>query len=96
MIPVNSVLQVGHFPEIMQAEIDRRFTPVHHPDPHAPAPAGNFQAILIRSNTKLPEALVKQIPSIRMVSFTSFFAILVWIQGIKKEDPMMNFFQTTL
>ena len=68
MIPVNSVLQVGHFPEIMQAEIDRRFTPIHHTDPQAPAPAGNFQAILVRSNTKLPEALVKQIPSIRMVA----------------------------
>ena len=68
MIPVNSVLQVGHFPEIMQAEIDRRFTPIHHPDPQAPAPAGNFEAILIRSNTKLPEALVRQIPSIRMVA----------------------------
>ncbi len=68
MIPVNSVLQVGHFPEIMQAEIDRRFTPIRHPDPQAPAPAGNFQAILIRSNTKLPEALVQQIPSVRMVA----------------------------
>ncbi len=68
MIPVNSVLQVGHFPEIMQAEIDRRFSPVHHPDPQAPAPAGHFQAILIRSNTKLPETLLRQIPSIRMVA----------------------------
>jgi lactate dehydrogenase-like 2-hydroxyacid dehydrogenase len=68
MIPVNSVLQVGHFPEIMQAEIDRRFTPIHHPDPQAPAPAGNFEAILVRSNTKLPQALVQQIPSIRMVA----------------------------
>lgn len=68
MIPVNSVLQVGHFPEIMRAEIDRRFTPTHHPDPQAPAPAGNFQAILIHSNTKLPEALVKRIPTIRMVA----------------------------
>ena len=68
MIPVNSVLQVGHFPEIMQVEIDRRFTPTHHPDPKAPAPVGNFQAILIRSNTKLPEDLLKQIPSIRMVA----------------------------
>ena len=68
MIPVNSVLQVGHFPELMQAEIDRRFTPTHHPDPQAPAPAGHFEAILLRSNTKLPEALVKQIPSIRMVA----------------------------
>ena len=68
MIPVNSVLQVGHFPEIMQAEIDRRFTPIHHPDPQALAPVGNFQAILIRSNTKLPENLLRQIPSIRMVA----------------------------
>jgi len=68
MIPVNSVLQVGHFPEIMQAEIDRRFTPTHLPDPNAPPPAGDFQAILIRSNTKLSQDLVKQIPSIRMVA----------------------------
>ena len=68
MIPVNSVLQVGHFPENMQAEIDRRLNPIHHPDPNTPAPAGKFQAILIRSNTKLPEALVQQIPSIRMVA----------------------------
>ena len=68
MIPVNSVLQVGHFPEIMQAEIDRRFTPIHHSDPQAPAPAGKFQAILIRSNTKLPESLLRQIPSIRLVA----------------------------
>ena len=68
MIPVNSVLQVGHFPELMQAEIDRRFTPTHHLDPKAPPPAGQFEAILLRSNTKLPEALIKQIPSIRMVS----------------------------
>ena len=68
MIPVNSVLQVGHFPEIMQAEIDRRLTPIRHSDPQAPAPAGDFQAILVRSNTKLPEVLVKQIPSIRMVA----------------------------
>ena len=68
MIPVNSVLQVGHFPEIMQAEIDRRFTPIRHPDINAAPPAGNFEAILIRSNTKLPEALVKKIPSIRLVS----------------------------
>ena len=68
MIPVNSVLQVGHFPEIMQAEIDRRFTPIRHPDVNTPPPPGKFEAILVRSNTKLPEALVKQIPSIRLVS----------------------------
>jgi lactate dehydrogenase-like 2-hydroxyacid dehydrogenase len=68
MIPVNSVLQVGHFPEIMQAEINRRLTPTHHTDLVAPPPKGNFEAILIRSNTKLPESLVKQIPSVKLVS----------------------------
>ena len=68
MIPVNSVLEVGHFPDIMQAEIDRRFTPTLHLDPEAPAPKGNFEAILVRSNITLPEALVRQIPSVRMVS----------------------------
>ena len=68
MIPVNSVLQVGYFPEIMQAEIDRRFQPTPHLDPTATAPAGNFEAILIRSNTKLPESLVKQLPNVRMVA----------------------------
>ena len=68
MIPVNSVLQVGHFPEIMQAEIDRRLSPARHLDIHAAAPVGNFQAVLIRSNLKLPEDLLRQIPSIRMVA----------------------------
>ena len=68
MIPVNSVLQVGYFPEIMQAEIDRRFKPTPHLDPTATAPAGNFEAILIRSNTKLPKSLVMQLPSVRMVA----------------------------
>jgi len=68
MIPVNSVLQVGYFPEIMQAEIDRRFKPTPHLDPSTTAPAGNFEAILIRSNTKLPQSLVKQLPSVRMVA----------------------------
>ena len=68
MIPVNSVLQVGHFPEIMQAEIDRRLSPVRHLNLDAPIPSGNFEAILIRSNTKLPQSLVQQIPSIRLVA----------------------------
>ena len=68
MIPVNSVLQVGHFPEIMQAEINRRLSPARHLNLDDPIPAGNFEAILIRSNTKLPESLVKQIPSIRLVA----------------------------
>ena len=60
MIPVNSVLQVGHFPEIMQAEIDRRLSPVRHLNLDAPIPSGNFEAILIRSNTKLPQSLIQQ------------------------------------
>ena len=68
MIPVNSVLQVGYFPEIMQAEIDRRFKPTPYLDPSATVPAGNFEAILIRSNTKLPKSLVMQLPSVRMVA----------------------------
>ncbi|WP_197713056.1 hypothetical protein [Polynucleobacter necessarius] len=33
-----------------------------------PAPTGNFQAILIRSNLKLPEELVRQVPSVRMIA----------------------------
>ena len=91
MIPVNSVLQVGHFPEIMQAEIDRRLSPTHHPDPQAPAPAGRFQAILIRSNTKLPEALVQQIPSIRMVAtcgvgYDNLPLVYLKEQGIKASN----------
>ncbi len=68
MIPVNSVLQVGHFPEVMQEEIDRRLKPVQLPDINSPLPEGNFEAILVRSNTILPESLVAQIPSVRLVS----------------------------
>jgi lactate dehydrogenase-like 2-hydroxyacid dehydrogenase len=68
MIPVNSVLQVGHFPEIMQAEIDRRLVPTPHLDSTAPVPPGDFQAILVRSNTKLSEALVRQLPKLQMVA----------------------------
>lgn len=52
----------------MQAEIDRRLKPVRHPDANTPPPSGRFEAILVRSNTTLPETLIKQIPSIRMVS----------------------------
>lgn len=68
MIPVNSVLQVGHFPEVMQAEINKRLCPTLHPNPEVAPPPGLFETILIRSNTKLPEAFIKQIPSIRLVA----------------------------
>jgi hypothetical protein len=46
MIPVNSVLQVGFFPEIMQDEVMRRLTPVIMPDPLGPIPQKDVQAIL--------------------------------------------------
>lgn len=68
MIPVNSVLQVGQFPEVMQAVIDQRITPVHLLDPNSPIPAGSYQSILIRSNTKLPIGLIEKLPQIGMVA----------------------------
>jgi lactate dehydrogenase-like 2-hydroxyacid dehydrogenase len=68
MIPVNSVLQVGQFPEVMQAVIDQRITPVHLLDPNSPIPAGSYQSILIRSNTKLPIGLIERLPRIGMVA----------------------------
>lgn len=68
MIPVNSVLQVGQFPEVMQAVIDRRITPVRFPDLNANLPSGSFESILIRSNTQLPAQLLEQLPSVKMVA----------------------------
>jgi lactate dehydrogenase-like 2-hydroxyacid dehydrogenase len=68
MIPVNSVLQVGQFPEIMQLEIDKRLSTAMLLDPQGNIPEGNFTAILTRSNTTLPQALLERIPSIRMVA----------------------------
>jgi len=68
MIPVNSVLQVGFFPDLMQAEIQHRFSPVPLLDPNAAVPTGDFKAILVRSNTTIPESLVRQMPSLRLVS----------------------------
>ena len=68
MIPVNSVLQVGQFPEMMQGEIDRRLSTTKLLDPQGNAPAGNFTAILTRSNTLIPKKLLEQMPSIRMVA----------------------------
>ena len=68
MIPVNSVLQVGFFPDLMQAEIQHRLSPVSLLDPNAAVPAGDFNAILVRSNTTIPESLVRQMPSLRLVA----------------------------
>jgi hypothetical protein len=62
MIPVNSVLQVGSFPEVMQAEINRSLKTVQLINPHEPVPAGSYEAILTRSNTPIPESLLRQIP----------------------------------
>lgn len=68
MIPVNSVLQVGQFPEIMQLEIDRRLSTTKLPDPQGKVPEGSFTAILTRSNTMIPQELLAQIPTVRMVA----------------------------
>jgi lactate dehydrogenase-like 2-hydroxyacid dehydrogenase len=68
MIPVNSVLQVGQFPEIMQLEIDKRLSATKMPDPQSKPPEGNFTAILTRSNTQIPQGLLKQVPSIGLVA----------------------------
>lgn len=68
MIPVNSVLQVGQFPEIMQMEIDKRLSTIKLLDPQSRPPEGSFTAILTRSNTQLPQGLLEQIPTIRMVA----------------------------
>ncbi|MGV0980820.1 MAG: 2-hydroxyacid dehydrogenase [Polynucleobacter sp.] len=68
MIPVNSVLQVGQFPEVMQAVIDQRVRAVHLLDTSSQVPQGLFESILIRSNTKLPINLIEQLPNVRMVA----------------------------
>lgn len=68
MIPVNSVLQVGQFPEVMQMVIDQRITPARLTDLQAEIPAGSFESILIRSNTQLPIELLEKLPQIKMVA----------------------------
>lgn len=68
MIPVNSVLQVGQFPEVMQAVIDQRITPVRYSDLNASIPPGSYESILIRSNTHLPIELLEKLPLVKMVA----------------------------
>jgi lactate dehydrogenase-like 2-hydroxyacid dehydrogenase len=68
MIPVNSVLQVGQFPEVMQAAIDRRISPVRFPDLNANLPPGTYESILIRSNTQLPVQLLEKLHTVKMVA----------------------------
>ena len=68
MIPVNSVLQVGQFPEIMQLEIDRRLSTTKLLDPQGKIPDGSFTAILTRSNTQIPKELLEKMPSVQMVA----------------------------
>ncbi len=68
MIPVNSVLLVGQFPEVMQTAIDQRITPVRYPDLSADIPPGSYESILIRSNTQLPIQLLEKLPSVKMVA----------------------------
>jgi lactate dehydrogenase-like 2-hydroxyacid dehydrogenase len=68
MIPVNPVLQVGQFPEVMQAVVDRRISPVRFPDLNDDLPPGSFESILIRSNTQLPAQLLEKLPTLKMVA----------------------------
>ena len=68
MIPVNSVLLVGQFPEVMQTAIDQRITPVRYPDLSTDIPPGSYESILIRSNTQLPIQLLEKLPSVKMVA----------------------------
>jgi lactate dehydrogenase-like 2-hydroxyacid dehydrogenase len=68
MIPVNSVLQVGQFPEIMQLEIDKRLSTTKLLDPQGKIPDGSFTAILTRSNTQIPKELLEKMPDIQMVA----------------------------
>jgi lactate dehydrogenase-like 2-hydroxyacid dehydrogenase len=68
MIPVNSVLQVGQFPEVMQTVIDQRITPVRHSDLNSDIPPGSYESILIRSNTQLPIELLEKLPLVKMVA----------------------------
>ena len=68
MIPVNSVLQVGFFPEIMQDEVLRRLTPVMMLDPKGPIPQGDVQAILTRPSYPITPALLDQLPQVKMIA----------------------------
>ena len=68
MIPVNSVLQVGQFPEIMQLEIDKRLSTSKLLDTQDKLPDGNFTAILTRSNTQIPKELLEKLPDMQMVA----------------------------
>lgn len=68
MIPVNSVLQVGFFPEIMQDEVLRRLTPVMMPDPQGPIPQKDVQAILTRPSYPITPTLLDQLPQVKMIA----------------------------
>ncbi len=68
MIPVNSVLQVGFFPEIMQDEVLRRLVPVMMPDPQDPIPQKDVQAILTRPSYPITPTLLDQLPQIKMIA----------------------------
>jgi lactate dehydrogenase-like 2-hydroxyacid dehydrogenase len=68
MIPVNSVLQVGFFPEIMQDEVLRRLTPVMMPDPQGPVPQKDVQAILTRPSYPITPNLLDQLPQVKMIA----------------------------
>ena len=68
MIPVNSVLQVGFFPEIMKLEIDRRLKVLHLLDVNTLSPYKEVSAIITRSPFPISETLLEKLPHIKMIS----------------------------
>ncbi len=68
MIPVNSVLQVGFFPEIMQIEINRRLSPILMLDPNGSVPSQAAMAILTRPSYPITPKLLDQLPQLKMIA----------------------------
>ena len=68
MIPVNSVLQVGFFPEIMQVEVNRRLNPILMIDPNGAIPNQDVEAILTRPSYPIAPKLLDQLPRIKMIA----------------------------
>lgn len=69
MIPVNSVLQVGFFPEIMKLEIDRRLKVLHLLDVNTLSPYKEVSAIITRSPFPISETLLEKLPPYNSLQF---------------------------
>lgn len=68
MIPVNSVLQVGFFPEIMQSEVNSRLSPTILLDPKGSPLNQAPRAILTRPSYPITPALLDQLPQVKMIA----------------------------